>query len=152
MGEFGGGGPGKIAGMNLTALIGWALAVLAVASGYLLYGWGGVLLGLGLVVFWLLLQFTRVMRAMRLAGQAPVGHVDSAVMLNAKLVKGMRLIDIIQLTRSLGTKLADEPETYRWQDNSGAAVELQLVHGRCTGWAFSREAQAPTGSPPQATA
>jgi hypothetical protein len=52
---------------------------------------------------------------------APVGHVDSAVMLQARLKKGLRLMDIILLTRSLGEKLADDPETFRWTDAGGAA-------------------------------
>jgi hypothetical protein len=57
--------------------------VAAVALGYVQYGWPGVVLAVSGIVFWLLLQFTRALRAMRTAGGAPVGHVASAVMLQA---------------------------------------------------------------------
>jgi hypothetical protein len=128
----------------MDARLGWALAVAAVALGYVQYGWKGVLLALSAVVFWLLMQFTRALRAMRTAGGAPVGHVASAVMLQARLKPRMRLMDVILLTRSLGEKLADEgpgqPETFRWADDSGASVTLRLVGGRVTDWTFTRQA------------
>jgi hypothetical protein len=126
--------------------IGWALAVAAVALGYMQWGWKGVLLAVSGIVFWLLMQFTRALRAMRVAGGAPVGHVASAVMLQARLKTGMRLMDIILLTRSLGQKLADDPETFRWTDASGAAVTVELVNGRCVGWSLARPADADAGS------
>lgn len=123
---------------KMHAVFGWGLAVLAVAMGYAAYGWPGVALGVTVVVFWMLLQFTRVMRAMRIAGQAPVGRVPSAVMLNARMYQGMRLLDIIQLTRSLGEKVAEDPETFVWYDDSGASVQVQLEDGRCTRWTLTR--------------
>jgi uncharacterized protein (DUF58 family) len=113
------------------ATIGWALAVAAVAVGYVGYGWRGVLLAITVVVFWLLLQFSRALRVMRLAAQAPVGQVPSAVMLHAKLHQGMPLMAVIKLTRSLGRKVRDEPETFAWRDESGAEVEIEFVGGRC---------------------
>ena len=118
--------------------IGWALAVAAVALGYMQWGWKGVVLAVSGIVFWLLMQFTRALRAMRTAGGAPVGHVASAVMLQARLKKGQRLMDIILLTHSLGEKLADDPETFRWTDASGAAVTVELVKGRCVRWSLAR--------------
>ncbi len=130
----------------MDARIGWALAVAAVALGYWQYGWQGVLLAVSATVFWLLMQFTRALRAMRTAGGAPVGHVASAVMLHARLKKGQRLMDIILLTRSLGQKLADDPETFRWADASGAAVTVELVQGRCLRWSLVRPDDADTGS------
>ncbi len=129
----------------MDARLGWALAVAAVALGYVQYGWQGVLLAVSGIVFWLLMQFTRALRAMRVAGGAPVGHVASAVMLQARLKVGLRLMDIIQLTRSLGEKLADDPETFRWTDASGASVTVELLKGRCVRWSFARpEAPAET--------
>ncbi len=129
----------------MDARLGWALAVAAVALGYVQYGWQGVLLAVSGIVFWLLLQFTRALHAMRVAGGAPVGHVASAVMLQARLKVGLRLMDIIQLTRSLGEKLADDPETFRWTDASGASVTVELLKGRCVRWSFARpEAPAET--------
>lgn len=115
---------------NLNAILGWGLAMLAVALGHTLYGWHGVLLALTMVVFWLLLQFTQALRAMRQAGQAPVGQVPSAVMLQARLHPGMRLLQIIQLSRSLGRPVSALPEVWAWQDDSGAEVRVLLRKGR----------------------
>ncbi len=126
--------------MNVGALAGWGLAVLAVALGYALYGWPGVALGVTMVVFWLLLQFTRTLRVMREAGAAPVGQVDNAVMLHAKLRRGLRLLDILKLTRSLGRKTADTPETFVWADAGGDSVTVELVNGRLAAWRLDRAA------------
>ena len=120
------------------ATIGWALAVAAVAVGYAGYGWRGVLLAITVVVFWLLLQFSRALRVMRLAAQAPVGQVPSAVMLHAKLQPGMPLMAVIKLTRSLGRKVRDGPETFAWRDESGAEVEIEFDGGRCKVWRLTR--------------
>ena len=122
----------------MNAKLGWALAVVAVALGYLQYGWPGAVMAISAVVFWLLMQFTRALRAMRTAGTAPVGSVASAVMLNAKLKPGQRLMDVIVLTRSLGEKLSDEPETYRWTDGSGVSVTVELAKGLCVRWTLAR--------------
>lgn len=127
---------------KLQAIVGWGLAVVAVAAGYALHGWPGAVLGITMVVFWLLLQFTRVMRAMRAASQAPVGRVPSAVMLHARLQPGMKLIDIIQVTRSLGEKLSDTPETFAWHDDSGASVQVELDGGRLRHWQLTRRGPA----------
>jgi len=120
------------------ATIGWVLAVAAVAVGYAGYGWRGVLLAVTVIVFWLLLQFSRALRVMRLAAQAPVGQVPSAVMLHAKLQPGMPLMAVIKLTRSLGRKVRDEPETFAWRDESGAEVEVEFAGGRCQVWRLMR--------------
>ena len=120
------------------ASLGWALAVLATATGYWAYGWPGVVLAVSVVVFWLLLQFSRAVRVMRLAAQAPIGRVPSAVMLQARLKRGMRLMDVVTLTRSLGRKVRDEPETFAWRDESGAEVEVEFDRGRCSNWRLTR--------------
>ena len=122
----------------MNAKLGWALAVLAVALGYRQYGWPGAVMAISAVAFWLLMQFTRAMRAMRVAASAPVGSVASAVMLNAKLKTGQRLMDVIMLTRSLGEKRSDEPETYRWTDGSGVSVTVELAKGLCVRWTLAR--------------
>ena len=124
----------------MNAKLGWALAVLAVVLGYLQYGWPGAVMAISAAVFWLLMQFTRAMRAMRVAGSAPVGSVASAVMLNAKLRTGQRLMDVITLARSLGEKLSDEPETYRWTDNSGVSVAIEFNQGLSVRWTLARPA------------
>lgn len=124
--------------------IGWALALGMLALGFVQYGWRGVLLGLTVVVFWLLLQFNRTVRVMRNANQFPVGYVESAVMLNAKLKPGMRMLDIVALTRSLGQRLegaggAPGDERWRWRDAGGASVEVEMQRGRCRRWTLARE-------------
>lgn len=121
--------------------IGGALALAALVLGGVLYGWKGVILALTAVVFWLLMQFTRLMRVMRMATSSPVGHVDSAVMLNAKLKPGMKLVDVLPLTLSLGRKTAGAPETYVWTDQGGVSVEVVLEGGRVARWNLQRPAE-----------
>ena len=122
----------------MSSWVGWSLAVVAVAAGYVGYGWPGVLLAASVTVFWLLLQFSRALRVMRNAARAPVGHVPSAVMLHSKLHAGMPMLDVVRLTRSLGRRLGDEPETFVWQDESGAEVEIAFDGGRCKAWRLVR--------------
>ena len=134
----------------MSAIWGWALALVAIVLGWFQWGWQGVILAISVVVFWLLLQFSRAMRVMRQAAGAPIGHVDSAVMLNAKLRAGMRLMEIIPLTRSLGQAVEGEPgvpETFTWTDTSGACVRVQLVGGRLRQWSLERPAESPAESP-----
>ncbi|MCV2367831.1 hypothetical protein [Roseateles oligotrophus] len=121
--------------------IGSALALLAFIAGGILWGWKGVILALSVVVFWLLLQFGRLMRIMRAASEAPVGQIDSAVMLNSKLQVGMKLIDLLPLSRSLGRKLTDSPETYGWIDAGGVQLEIVMDKGRVISWALNRPAE-----------
>jgi uncharacterized protein (DUF58 family) len=127
----------------MNPIVGWGLAAVAVAVGYVQWGWQGVLLAITLIVFWLLLQFSRAMRVMRQAGTAPIGHVASAVMLHSQLRPGMPLLEILPLTRSLGQKAGDDPETFVWTDASGASVRVELVNGRCTRWELSRPQEPP---------
>jgi hypothetical protein len=122
--------------------IGWALAALGTALGFQFYGWRGVALALTAMVFWLLLQFSQALRAMRAATQAPKGRVPSAVMLHARLAKGQRLMAVIQLARSLGERVAEAPETYAWADDSGARVTVQLDNGLVTQWTLTRPPEA----------
>ena len=124
----------------MTAWFGWGLAVAAVAVGYVGYGWPGVVLALGVVVFWLLLQFSRALRALRLASGRPVGQVPNAVMLHARLRPGLRLPQVLALTRSLGRRIADDPETFAWCDEAGDEVQVELHHGRITAWRLQRAA------------
>lgn len=121
--------------------LGLALALAALLAGGVFFGWQGVIFALTGVVFWLLMQFSRLMRVMRMAKDAPIGHVDSAVMLNAKLKVGMRLLDVLPLARSLGRKLSDAPETFAWTDPGGSQVEIVLVDGRITEWRLLRPAE-----------
>ena len=130
----------------MNPVVGWSLAVIAIAVGYAKWGCQGVGLGITVVVFWMLLQFTRVMRVMRQAAAAPVGLVPSAVMLHAKVSTGMKLLEILPLARSLGRKVADDPETFEWSDAGGDRVRIELVGGRCTSVRLERAAGAPPPS------
>lgn len=122
----------------MNATVGWTLALVGTAIGGYRFGWQGFALCVSAMVFWLLLQFSAALRTMRAASQAPVGHVASAVMLNAKLGRGMRLIDVVRLTRSLGAKLGDDAERFRWADPGGAAVIVEFRAGRCSSWELQR--------------
>jgi hypothetical protein len=131
-------------------VVGWVLAALAIAIGYVQWGWQGVVLAFTMIVFWLLLQFSRALRVLRNAGQAPVGQVPNAVMLHAKLQQGQRLPQILAFTKSLGHKLADDPETFEWRDGSGDAVRIELRAGRLARWGLERAKQPPEPGPPAA--
>jgi hypothetical protein len=124
----------------MNPIIGWSLAAIFVVVAWYSYGWQGVVLAVSVVVFWLLLQFSRAMRAMRLAGQAPVGHVDSAVMLNAKLQPGMTMLQVIGLTKSLGRKLDGGGDHWAWSDAGGSTVTLQFQGGKLARFELDRPA------------
>ncbi len=119
-------------------MLGWGLAVLAVAVGYWSYGWKGVVLAVTVIVFWLLLQFSRALRVMRNAGQRPIGEIDSAVMLQSRLKRGMTLMDVIQLTHSLGQRTGESPETWTWTDAGGVRIVLTLEDARLARWELVR--------------
>ena len=128
--------------------MGWGLALLALGLGYATYGWPGVALALTVIIFWLLLQFTRAVRVLREAASRPVGTVDNAVMLHAKLHAGMRLPQILKLTRSLGKNAdgevrgtagnASTEESFAWADGAGDSVHVQLREGRLVTWTLHR--------------
>lgn len=129
----------------------WIGAVLVVAAPLVAgwrWGWQGALFGSTVVVFWLLLQFSRTMRLMQRVGQAPKGRVDSVVRVQSKLQAGQRLIDVLGVTGSLGEKVAPEDgaeEAWRWTDEGGDVLTLQWRGGRLTAWQLQRadEAAAP---------
>jgi hypothetical protein len=119
------------------------------------YGWPGVAAVGGGLVMWLLLHFTRLMTVLKRAADRPIGYVDSAVMLNAKLKPGVTLMHVMAMTRSLGERLSDEgaqPEVYRWRDNGNSTVTANFQHGKLLSWKLDRPAldDAPA-APPEAT-
>ncbi len=121
--------------MMNSAWVGWALAVLAVAVGYAGYGWPGVALGVTVVVFWLLLQFSRALRVMRRAAARPVGTVGNAVMLHVKLRPGLQMMQLLPLAGSLGRRVAwggggGAHEVFEWSDAGGDRVQVHLQGGR----------------------
>ena len=115
--------------------------IVAVALAYRLYGWMGVAaIGTGLVM-WLLLHFTRMMTILKRAANRPIGYVDSAVMLNAKLKPGMTLMHVIAMTRALGqlqTEKGAQPEIFRWTDGSQSHVSCTFVGGKLAQYALFR--------------
>ncbi|MBC8057640.1 MAG: hypothetical protein H7Y61_13780 [Rhizobiales bacterium] len=124
--------------------VGWGLALAAVVAGWFGYGWPGLALAITVIVFWLLIQFSRSVRVMRDAADAPIGHVPSAVMLHAKLRAGLPMLQIVTLTKSLGRQVSESPEVWAWGDESGAEVRIVFAGGRCTSWTLTRPAEAAT--------
>jgi hypothetical protein len=128
-------------------LASWGLALAALAAGWLSYDWRGVVLALTVIVFWLLLQFSRALRVLRKAADAPVGQVASAVMLHSKLREGMTLPQVLAITRSLGVRVTEPPpeapadEVWRWSDAGGVGVSLLLRAGRLRSWTLDRPEQ-----------
>jgi hypothetical protein len=125
----------------------WALALAAFVVGYVGYGWPGVALAFTAVTFWMLLQFSRAVRVLRTAGSNPIGQVPNAVMLQARLVKGMRLPQVLKVTQSLGRAIPlpgdaqpGDVEHYAWTDAGGDEVRVVLRKGRVTEWALHRAA------------
>ena len=116
-------------------------SVAGVAAAYRAYGWAGVAIAVGALVMWLLLHFTRMMTVLQRAAKRPIGFVDSAVMLNAKLRPGVTLLHIVALTRSLGELQSAkdvQPEIYRWTDASESHVTATFVGGKLTEWTLVR--------------
>lgn len=134
-------------------ILGWGLAALLLVLAGQAYGWQGALAAITAIVFWLLLQFNRTVRVMKNAGHAPIGHVASAVMLNAKLKPGMTMLQVVGLTRSLGRRLDDAGDRWQWQDEAGSRVTLQFARGRLASHELERPAttvEASAGAPPTA--
>lgn len=121
--------------------IGWALAIAALAAGWFGYGARGVALAVTVIAFWLLLQFNRLMRVMRNAAESPLGHTDSAVMLQARLHTGMTMAKVVALTKSLGRCDDRAAEVYTWTDDGGAAVTITFANGRAARWVLTRPAE-----------
>ena len=124
----------------MNPILGWAMALIALVAGWRGYGWPGIALAVSVIVFWLLVQFNRSVKVMRNAAGAPIGHIDSAVMLNARLSAGLPMLRVVTLTRSLGRRMADQPETWAWADASGSEVTIVFAKGRCKRWALTRPA------------
>ena len=116
--------------------LGLPLALLALFGGGWLMGWQGVVLAMTLIVFWLLLQFRQLMKVMSAAKDTPLGHVESALVFNTRLHEGMKLLQVLSLTKSLGEKCG--PEVYLWSDTGGDSVEVTLHKGKVASWTLKR--------------
>lgn len=141
--------------MNMQKIFVPALAAVGVVVGWQQWGWPGVALAVGALVMWVLLHFTRTMQVLRRAANRPLGYVDSAVMLNARLQTGMALLQVIGLARALGQQIsaADaDPEIYRWRDASDSYVETRFRKGKLAEWQLVRPPQEPASETPAAAA
>lgn len=142
--------------MNFPKIFVPMAGVAVVVLAYRGFGWAGVAAAVGGLMMWLLLHFTRMMQVLKRAANRPIGYVDSAVMLNAKLKPGMTLLHVVAMTRSLGELLSpkdEQPEEFRWTDNSASSVTCTFVGGKLSQHALSRPAQpdsspAPSAAPP----
>jgi hypothetical protein len=126
------------------------LGVLILLLAWRAYGWGGVAAATGGLVMWGLLHVTRVMQVMQRAARRPIGHVDSAVMLNARLRAGLSLLHVLALTRALGQQQSEpeaQPEVYRWTDEGGSQVTAEFFDGRLRSWQLWRPAAQPAAEP-----
>ena len=104
-------------------------------------GWGGVAIALGALVMWLLLHFTRMMQILKRAANRPIGFVDSAVMLNAKLRPGVTLMHVVAMTRALGELRSprdSQPELFRWTDGTQSHVTCEFHDGKLKKWDLVR--------------
>jgi hypothetical protein len=127
--------------MNLQRIVLPLLGVVLVVLAHQAYGWGGVALVAGGIVMWTLLHFTRMMKVLQRAANRPVGYCDSAVMLNAKLKPGVNLLHVVAMTRALGEQLSpkdEQPEVFRWTDNSASSVTCEFAQGKLVRWTLQR--------------
>jgi hypothetical protein len=115
-------------------LLGWA---------YHAYAWPGVVFVITGGVMWILLHFYRLVTLLKRAANRPIGFVDSAVMLNAKLKPNVPLMHVIALTRSLGQLESEkdtQPEIYTWTDGTQSTVRCEFREGRLAHWELTRPA------------
>ena len=123
------------------------------------YGWPGLAMVGGAIVMWGLLHFTRMMQVMKRAADRPIGHVASAVMLNAKLRPGVPLLHVMAMTRSIGLLVSPrdtQPELFRWTDTGGSYVTCEFKEGKLVRWDMVRpppqsDDPAPPAPPPAAS-
>ncbi len=109
------------------------------------WGWTGVVMVITGGVMWLLLYFTRLVQIMKRATNRPIGFVDSAVMLNAKLKTGASLMHVIAMTRALGqleTEKSSQPEIFSWRDGSQSVVRCVFMQGKLQSWTLERPFQS----------
>lgn len=136
--------------MNLRKILIPLGIVVLVFAAYRAYGLQGIITVSGGLVMWALLHYTRLMNVMQKARHSPIGHVGSAVMLNAKLKPGVNLMHVVAMTRALGEHLSAEgqqPEVYRWADGTQSHVTCEFVNGRLVRWKLERPAPQEDATP-----
>ncbi len=129
--------------MNLNRILIPVACVALAVGAWRAYQWPGVALVATGLVMWMLLHFTRILTVLKRATDRPVGSVASAVMLNAKLRKGVNLMHVIAMTRSLGQLQSAkdaQPEVFRWSDAGQSHVTCTFVAGKLSEWVLERPA------------
>lgn len=125
----------------VTRLVALGAVLLLGVLAHRAYGWAGVALVFAAVVMWALLHMSRMLLVLRRTAQRPVGTVASAVMVHARLARGMPLLQVLALTRALGQRVdgqVDDQEQYQWVDGSGATVRCTFVRGKLANWELLR--------------
>ncbi len=141
--------------MNFNKILAPVAIVVFTVGAWHAFQWAGIALAAGGVVMWILLHFTRMVTILKKAANRPIGHVSSAVMLNAKLQKGATLMHVIAMTKSLGELLSEkdtQPEVYRWTDAGQSHVTCTFVGGKLSDWAMKRQASEETVDEPPTNA
>lgn len=135
--------------MQIQKIVVPVVALVTAVAGYRAYGWAGLALVAGGLVMWQLLHFTRMLQILKRAAHRPIGHVDSAVMLHAKLAAGQPLLHVVALTRSLGlleSPKDTQPERFRWTDTSQSSVLCVFQGGKLQSWELTRPAPETTAT------
>lgn len=133
--------PATITGMTWKRIFTLVFAVALGAGAWRAGGWAGIALVGSAIVLWFLLYYTRLMNVMKRAANRPIGYVESAVMLNAKLKPRSTLLHVMALTRSMGERLSAEgvePEIYRWSDPGDSHVIAEFEGSKLTRWRLER--------------
>jgi hypothetical protein len=126
-------------------VITFVLVAAAFTVAYTTYKWPGVAIVATGLVTWGLLHFSRMMQVLKRTADRPIGHVGSAVMLNAKLKKGVSLMHVIARTQALGELLSlkdKQPEVFRWTDGTKSHVTCTFLGGKLQSWELLRPAVA----------
>lgn len=129
--------------MNFQSILIPVAGVAAVVLTYRFYGWAGVAAASAGLTMWLLLHFTRMMQVLKRAANRPIGYVDSAVMLNAKLKPGMTLLQVVAMTQALGELQSPkntQPEIFCWTDGSQSRVTCTFRGGKLVQHELARPA------------
>ena len=119
--------------MNVQKIIIPLVIIGGAVVAYSHYSWPGIAVVVTFLVFGILLHFTRLMTILKRAANRPIGHVDSAVMLNAKLKPGATLMHVVAMTRALGLLKSPkdvQPEVFEWKDAGESVVTCTFVGGK----------------------
>ncbi len=119
--------------------------LIAIALAWDRFGWQGVAIVATAIIMWVLMHFNRLMQVLKRAADRPVGHVDSAVMLNAKHQPGVTLLHVVAMTRALGELQCEkdqQPELLRWTDGTHSHVTAELRGGKLVKWELVRPGPA----------